>query len=74
MVVEFARNELGINEASEEFGEGNQVLLVKQMPDQEGLDQKGGTMRLGSYSAKVQGKVSEKLLYTRNNRETSTQI
>ncbi|MFB6099657.1 MAG: glutamine hydrolyzing CTP synthase [Candidatus Nanohalobium sp.] len=59
MVVEFARNELGIDAASEEFGEDDQKFVVKQMPDQEGIDQKGGTMRLGSYTAQLSGEVKE---------------
>lgn len=59
MVVEFARNELGIDAASAEFGDESQEFVVKQMPDQEGIEQKGGTMRLGSYRANITGKVSE---------------
>ena len=59
MVVEFARNELGLDAASAEFGDENQEFVVKQMPDQEGIDQKGGTMRLGSYTANLSGKVKE---------------
>ncbi|MEF8880505.1 MAG: CTP synthase [Candidatus Nanohaloarchaea archaeon] len=59
MVVEFARNELGIDAASAEFGEENQEFIVKQMPNQEDIDQKGGTMRLGGYTAKVEGKVKK---------------
>jgi CTP synthase len=29
------------------------------MPDQEGIEQKGGTMRLGSYTAQLSGEVQE---------------
>ena len=59
MVVEFARNELGIDAASAEFGEDDQEFVVKEMPDQEGIEQKGGTMRLGSYTAELSGQVRE---------------
>jgi CTP synthase len=59
MVVEFARNELGIDAASGEFAEEGQELVVKQMPDQENIEQKGGTMRLGAYTAEINGKVAE---------------
>jgi len=59
MVVEFARNELGIDAASAEFGEEDQEFVVKEMPDQEDIKQKGGTMRLGSYTAELSGQVKE---------------
>lgn len=59
MVVEFARDELGIDAASGEFADEDQALVVKQMPNQEGVEQKGGTMRLGSYTAELRGRVKE---------------
>jgi CTP synthase len=59
MVVEYARNELGIDATSAEFGEENQEFIVKQMPNQENIEQKGGTMRLGSYTAQLEGQVQE---------------
>ncbi|QGA80347.1 CTP synthase [Candidatus Nanohalobium constans] len=59
MVVEFARNKLDIDAASAEFGDEDQEYVVKHMPDQEGIDQKGGTMRLGSYKAELTGQVKE---------------
>jgi CTP synthase len=67
MVIEFARNELGINAASEEFAKEDQELVVKQMPDQENIEQKGGTMRLGNYTAELTGKVSK--IYGSDNAE-----
>jgi len=59
MVVEFARNELDINAASAEYGKENQEFIVKQMPNQEDIEQKGGTMRLGSYTATLEGQVKQ---------------
>jgi len=51
-VVEFARNKLAIADAtSEEFGEGSPVIAI--LPEQEGLNELGGTMRLGDYIADI---------------------
>ena len=51
-VVEFARYKLGIADAtSEEFGEGSHVIAL--LPEQEGLNELGGTMRLGDYIADI---------------------
>ncbi len=51
-VVEFARNKLDIADAtSEEFGEGSHVIAL--LPEQEGLAELGGTMRLGDYTADI---------------------
>jgi len=36
MVIEFARNQLGLNAASEEFSEEDQTLVVSEMPEQKG--------------------------------------
>jgi CTP synthase len=60
-VVEFARNRLGIADAtSEEFGEGSHVIAL--LPEQEGLSELGGTMRLGNYTADVsEGTLARKL-------------
>ena len=49
-VIEYSRNKLGIADAtSGEFGEGSQVIAL--LPEQEGLEELGGTMRLGDYTA-----------------------
>jgi CTP synthase len=49
-VVEYARNKAGISDAtSEEMGEGTHVIAL--LPEQEGLTELGGTMRLGNYIA-----------------------
>jgi len=51
-VVEYARNKLDIADAtSEEFGEGSHVIAL--LPEQEGLNELGGTMRLGDYVATI---------------------
>ena len=58
MVIEFCRNSIGIDATSGEFDqEGRNV--VKKMPGQKDIKQKGGTMRLGGYKAKVHGKIQE---------------
>jgi CTP synthase len=52
-VVEYARSKVGITDAtSEEFGEGSHVIAL--LPEQEGLHELGGTMRLGNYTADIQ--------------------
>ncbi|MFB6145303.1 MAG: CTP synthase [Candidatus Nanohaloarchaea archaeon] len=59
MVVEFARNVLGIDAASQEFAEGDEELVVSEMPEQKDVNEKGGTMRLGAYTAEIKGQVAE---------------
>ena len=50
MVIEFARNVAGLNDAnSTEFDVGTRDPVIHIMEDQEGVRAKGGTMRLGSY-------------------------
>jgi CTP synthase len=49
--IEYARY-IGIADAtSEEFGEGSHVIAL--LPEQEGLRELGGTMRLGDYTADI---------------------
>ena len=49
-VVEFARNVLGLKDAnSEEFDENSKNQVIHIMEEQKEVNQKGGTMRLGSY-------------------------
>ncbi len=59
MVVEFARNVLGLDAASEEFESGEDHMVVAEMPEQKDIDEKGGTMRLGGYTAELEGKVKQ---------------
>jgi CTP synthase len=49
-VVEYARDVCGMNGAnSAEFDPGSPFLVIDLMPDQRGVLEKGGTMRLGAY-------------------------
>ena len=49
-VIEFARNELGLKDAnSTEFDPSSANPVVSLLEEQQGLEQMGGTMRLGSY-------------------------
>jgi CTP synthase len=60
--VEFARNKAGMPDAtSEEFGEGTHVIAL--LPEQEGLNELGGTMRLGNYTADIRGGTLADKLY-----------
>ncbi len=59
MTVEIARNELGLDAASEEFDEEASDPVVKEMKSQKDVEAMGGTMRLGSYEADLKGQVKE---------------
>ena len=53
-VVEFARHVAGLRKAnSTEFDEQTPSPVIDLMPDQEGLDEMGATMRLGSYECEL---------------------
>lgn len=53
-VIEYARNVLGLKEAhSTELDQNTPYGVIHLMPDQEEIDEKGGTMRLGLYPCKV---------------------
>ena len=53
-VCEFARNVAGMEGAtSAEFGEGAAFPVIDLMPEQEDVEDKGGTMRLGAYPCKL---------------------
>ena len=57
MVIDWARNILGLDGAnSEELAPDTAHPVVHIMPDQEGITIKGGTMRLGSYPCKPQAR------------------
>ncbi len=50
MVIEFARNLLGYDDAnSTEFDPSTRYPIIDLMPDQRGISDMGGTMRLGLY-------------------------
>ncbi len=53
-VIEFARNVLGLPDAaSEEFGTDSEHLVIHLMEAQKVIINKGGTMRLGAYEARL---------------------
>ncbi|MDD3852653.1 MAG: CTP synthase [Syntrophomonadaceae bacterium] len=53
-VIEFARNVVGLAEAnSSEFVPDTAYPVVHLMPDQENIENKGGTMRLGVYPCQI---------------------
>jgi CTP synthase len=54
-VVEFARNVAGLSDAnSSEFLPDGPTSVIDLMHDQRNLEDKGGTMRLGSYACKIE--------------------
>lgn len=54
-VIEFARNVLNLDSAhSTELDEETSYGVIHLMPDQEEIDEKGGTMRLGIYPCKIE--------------------
>ncbi len=56
-VVEFARHVLGLSDAhSSEFAPQTAHPVVDLMPEQLGLTEKGGTMRLGAWPCRVTGR------------------
>lgn len=72
-VIEFARNVCGLTGAnSTEFAPGTLHPVIDLMPEQEGVTQKGGTMRLGKYpcvlasGTKARAVYVEELAYERH--------
>jgi CTP synthase len=65
-VVEFARHKCGLDGAnSEEIHPAAPNLVIHLLPDQKGVFDKGGTMRLGSYPCNiVHGSLAERLFGT----------
>ena len=54
-VCEFARHVAGMSGAtSAEFDEGAEYPVIDLMPEQEDVENKGGTMRLGAYPCRVE--------------------
>ncbi|OOO00195.1 MAG: CTP synthase [Epulopiscium sp. Nele67-Bin004] len=64
VVIEFARNVLGLNDAhSMEFDENTTNPVIHIMEDQKEITNKGGTMRLGKYDCKLKDNSKLKELY-----------
>lgn len=66
MVIEYARNELGMEDAnSPEFDQRTRHPVIDLMAEQRGLEDKGGTMRLGLYPCVIQpGTLAARLYQT----------
>lgn len=62
--IEFARHQLGIERAgSAEFGEEGTETIIDLMPEQQGLSDKGATMRLGSYPCRLLDNSKARAIY-----------
>ena len=73
MVVEFMRNVVGLKKANSlEFDENTQDPVINLMEEQVGVEQKGGTMRLGKYpcmldvNTNAYNAYNENLIYERH--------
>lgn len=66
-IIEFARDVLGFKDAdSEELDPDTMHPVIHLMPDQEGVENIGGTLRLGAYPCILtEGSLAEKLYGTR---------
>ncbi len=63
-IVEFARNVCGLKEASStEFNEDTPDPVIYLMPEQNGVVNLGGTLRLGSYPCKLKEGTTARRLY-----------
>lgn len=66
-VIEFAKNVVGLEDAnSMEFDEKTKNPVISLMNEQKEITQKGGTMRLGSYSCKIVDNTKTKQLYNQD--------
>ena len=67
MVIEYTRNKLGLRNANSlEMSESTEDPVISLMDDQEGLHSTGGTMRLGSYDAKLKKNSMIQKIYGKN--------
>jgi len=67
MVIEYARNVLGLKKAnSREFDEKTPDAVIDMMEQQKGVANKGGTMRLGAYPCAIKRGTLAASLYRRN--------
>jgi CTP synthase len=69
-VIEYARNVLGIKDATsrefEKSGEGPRNFVIDLMNDQKALKAKGGTMRLGAYPCRMGRKTLAAQVYKKS--------
>lgn len=66
--IEFARNVVGLKEAnSTEFDPDASDLVIDLMPEQLEVEQKGGTMRLGSYESTIEPGTRTEEIYGKRN-------
>jgi len=65
-VIEFARNVLGLTEAhTEEYTLATPDPVIHLLPSQEGVSEKGATMRLGAYACRLrEGSLAQRLYGT----------
>ncbi len=67
MVIEYARNVLGLKKAnSREFDDKTPDAVIDMMEQQKGMANKGGTMRLGAYPCAIKTGTLAYSLYRRN--------
>jgi CTP synthase len=63
-VIEYARNVLGFKDAhSTEMEKNTEYPVIDLMQDQQNIENKGGTMRLGAYNCKLADKSLAKKIY-----------
>ncbi len=63
-VIEFARNVCNLEKAnSSEFDEKSPHPVIHLMPDQNGIENKGGTMRLGAYPCLISDNTLARVAY-----------
>lgn len=66
-VIEYARNVLGFSDAdSGEFAPESKHKVIDLMPDQKGIVDMGGTMRLGAYPCKIRKGTIMEMAYGAN--------
>lgn len=67
-VIEYARNVLGLPDAnSSEIQINGKTPVIDLLPDQQNLDEKGGTMRLGAYPCTIKKGTLVHKIYQRDN-------
>ena len=74
LVIEFARNVCGLEAAdSTEFNSGTPHRVIFKLRELKGVDELGGTMRLGSWACKLAERQLrlQRLRYARNQRAPS---